>query len=119
MADILSCGLLGAVLSSTSFWSQSGQVRVLLPRPDGVDRGPSGRYRYPPTRRVNASSIYHSKEQGSVVVDDPYRWLEQDGPERRVWAAGKLTCVEDEICVLKFLQLRIGCQHRISTYIPT
>jgi hypothetical protein len=95
MVDILSCGLLGIVLSSTSSWAQSGQVS--LPRPDGVDPGPSGCYMYPPTRRINASSIYHSKEQGTVVVDDPYRWLEKEGLERRVWAVGKLTCVEDEI----------------------
>ena len=90
MADILSCGLLGVMLSSTSSWSQSDQVS--LPRPDArAGQEPSKRYMYPPTRCVNASSIYHSKKQGSVVVEDPYRWLEEDSPERRVWAEGKLT----------------------------
>jgi hypothetical protein len=90
MADILSCGLLDVVLS---FWAQSGQVS--LPRLDGVDPSP-GRYMYPPARRVNVSSIHHSKKQGSVVVDNPCRWLEKNlkGPERRVWA---VAFFEDEI----------------------
>ena len=43
---------------------------------------------YPPTRRTGASSSYRSQLQGTVIIDDPYRWLEQDSTERRAWALG-------------------------------
>jgi hypothetical protein len=59
---------------------------VQLPTPV---QGLSSNYVYPRTPRTNASSIYHSITEGTVVVDDPYRWLEQDSPERRAWALGK------------------------------
>jgi hypothetical protein len=54
---------------------------------------------HPPTRRTGASSSYRSQSQGTVVIDDPYRWLEQDSTERRAWALGlSLTLPKAKIC---------------------
>ena len=61
---------------------------------------------YPPTRRTGASSSYRSQSQGTVVVDDPYRWLEQDSTERRAWAHGLFLTYQKLISVLILLSSR-------------
>jgi hypothetical protein len=70
---------LSALLAIASFVLQ-------LPLPvQGLSSSPV----YPPTPRRSASSIYHGINEGTVIVDDPYRWLERDSSERRAWALGK------------------------------
>ena len=61
---------------------------------------------YPPTRRTGASSSYRSQLQGTVVIDDPYRWLEQDNTERRAWALGLFLTYQKLRSVLILLSSR-------------
>ena len=64
------------------------------------------KHMYPPTRRTGASSSYRSQLQGTVVIDDPYRWLEQDSTERRAWALGLFTTYQKLRSVLILLSSR-------------
>ena len=61
---------------------------------------------YPPTRRTDASSIYGSQLRGTVVVEDPYRWLEQDSTERRAWALGLFLAYQKLRSILILLSSR-------------